>query len=561
MSSVKLPLLKATHLLLAVWVSTALILCEVPSVVAATPEGPRISAGGQHSLAIKTDGTLWAWGANSKGQLGDGTTTNSLSPKYIGSGFAVVAAGGYHSVALKTDGSLWAWGYNAVGQLGDRTVTDRLVPKQVDSGYTAIAAGQYFTLGVKTDGSLWAWGYNGKGQLGDGTTTPSIVPKKIGTGFKSVAAGWDHSIGVREDGGLWAWGDNTYGQLGDGTTVSASTPKQVDSGFIAVGAGSAHSIALKPGGTLWAMGFNLDGQIGDGTTTSRLVPTQVMGGSFTAIAAGGWHNVALKADGSLWTWGLSDDGQLGDGRGDSIVHSYVSAPQLIGTSYSSASAGGWHTLSTAPDGNLWAWGYNGSGRLGDGTTTTRRRPTSIGTGYAIPDTSAPSTPTGLTPVAASDSRIDVYWNSSSDNVGVTTYKVYRNGSLVGSPTLTNYSDIGLGASTTYTYTVSACDAAGNCSPQTAGASTSTNAPASVPTGTNAKSDCLFNWAETNFGSLFAPSGTRSQSFGPYYLRYYTQTNSYLAVATDRLYYVGVLSSSTLLDLGPIVTWYGSAGCS
>jgi hypothetical protein len=184
----------------------------------------KVAAGSNHTVGIRPDGTLWAWGDNGIGQLGDGTTTSRSAPVQVGSGFASVAAGPYHTVAVKTDGTLWAWGYNGNGQLGDGTTTQRVAPVQVGSGFASVAAGYYHTVAVKTDGTLWAWGYNGNGQLGDGTTTQRVVPVQVGSGFDSLAAGGAHSMAVKTDGTLWAWGDNSYGQLGAWAVVPAPVP-------------------------------------------------------------------------------------------------------------------------------------------------------------------------------------------------------------------------------------------------------------------------------------------------------------------------------------------------
>ncbi len=166
----------------------------------------RLAAGADHSLLIGSDGSLWAWGSNSSGQLGDGTTTARTTPTPILTGVATLAAGSYHTLALKTDGSLWAWGYNYYGQLGDGTTTNRSTPTQVLTGVAAIAAGGDHTLALKTDGSLWAWGANGYGQLGDGTTTNRSTPKQVLTGVAAIAAGGDHTLALKTDGSLWAWG-------------------------------------------------------------------------------------------------------------------------------------------------------------------------------------------------------------------------------------------------------------------------------------------------------------------------------------------------------------------
>ena len=182
------------------------------------------AAGDRHTVALKADGSLWAWGYNENGSLGDGTYINRTSPVLLGTGFSSVAAGFSHTAALKVDGSLWAWGSNGWGQLGDGTTTSRSSPVQVGIDYSAVAASYYQTVGLKSDGSLWAWGYNENGSLGDGTYINRTSPVLVGTGFSSVAAGGAHTVALKADGSLWAWGRNDFGQLGDGGSPGRASP-------------------------------------------------------------------------------------------------------------------------------------------------------------------------------------------------------------------------------------------------------------------------------------------------------------------------------------------------
>jgi alpha-tubulin suppressor-like RCC1 family protein len=336
--------------------------------IAITRLAPVLTGGSYHSVAIKQDGSLWGWGSNAFGQLGDGTTTDNSVPKSIGSGYTTVAAGDLHTVALQTDGSLWAWGDNTYGQLGLGTTTPSNVPKPVDSGYMAIAVGQFHTLGIKTDGSLWAWGKNDHGQLGDSTVTTQKLPKRVGMGYRAVAAGSGHTLALTDNGSLFAWGQNTYGQLGDATTEDSYDPKLIGTNFKAISAAGHHSIGLKTDGSLWAWGHNLNHQLGDGTATDRSRPT-LIGTGFSAIAAGFQHNVALKPDGSLWVWGANDAGQLGDGT---TTHSPTPKHIDVESVFSTISAGRGYTVAIKSEGSVWAWGANEFGQLGDGTLARRQ---------------------------------------------------------------------------------------------------------------------------------------------------------------------------------------------
>jgi alpha-tubulin suppressor-like RCC1 family protein len=189
-----------------------------------------IAAGGWHALALKTDGTLWVWGSNSHGQLGDGRSgwgQHRTKPRYLMSGVRAIAAGASHTLALRTDGSLWACGNNEVGTLGDGTTTDRSRPVHISDGVAAIAAGAYHSLALKTDGTLWAWGSNGFGRLGDGTTIDRSRPVDVANGMVAISGGGTHTLAQKSDGSLWSWGYNFWGQLGNGTTSTRRLPARV----------------------------------------------------------------------------------------------------------------------------------------------------------------------------------------------------------------------------------------------------------------------------------------------------------------------------------------------
>ncbi len=379
---------------------------DVPKVIA-------VAAGGTHTIELKSDGTVWAWGWNNFGQLGDGTTTDSLAPIQVSglTDVTAIAAGDVHSIALKNDGTIWAWGFNRAGQLGDGTTIYSSTPVQVSglTDVTAIAAGSYHSIAIKTDGTVWAWGWNRGGQLGVETTETCVFPlmewscsttpvQSNITDVTAIAAGSYHSIAIKTDGTVWTWGNNYYGQLGDGTTTNSITPVQVSglTDVTAIAAGNVHSVALKNDGTVWTWGNNYYGQLGDGTTTNSITPVQVSGLTGVAAIAGGgmqeWstgYTIALKTDGTVWAWGSNEYGQLGAtvtetcsvsfGRWGSISTSCSTTPvELSGlTGVAAISAGNSHTLALKTDNTVWAWGGNEYGQLGDGTTTNSTTPVQV----------------------------------------------------------------------------------------------------------------------------------------------------------------------------------------
>ncbi|MFD0154647.1 RCC1 domain-containing protein [Streptomyces sp. NPDC055721] len=321
----------------------------------------KVASSGEHNIALLDDGSVVGWGRNDIGQLGDGTTTDRITPARVCAvgepapcasflkGVVSVAAGDFHSFALLTDGTMVAWGANVSGRLGDGTADTRLTPVRVCAAFTvapctsyltnitSIATGFQHTLAVRSDGRVLSWGFNGNGQLGDGTTMTRFTPVVVGgglSGVTSVAAGALHSAAVRSvDGSVVTWGVGTA--LGDGTGAQTTSPVPVCAigqtapctsfltGVKSVAAGNDHVLAARADGTAVAWGANPHGQIGDGTTTNRNVPVQVCapGGcsgfltGVSAVAGGvsGTHSLALRTDGSVRAWGANALGQLGDG--------------------------------------------------------------------------------------------------------------------------------------------------------------------------------------------------------------------------------------------------------
>jgi alpha-tubulin suppressor-like RCC1 family protein len=360
------------------------------TVQAGTSSQPAtMAAGGYHTVMIRSDGTLWAWGANGSGQLGDGTTIDRNTPVQVGieANWHSVSAGWESTLAIKTDGTLWAWGGNTDGQLGDGTIVTRSTPVQIGNAtiWRSVVCGARHTIALRTDGTIWAWGHNGYYQLGVGypPSQSSSTPVQIGTAtnWQSVGAGTQHTVAVRTDGTLWSWGSFQFRHAYSPIWIWPSpTQVGVDTDWRSGAAGAYQSIGTKVDGTLWAWGDNAYGQLADGTFTLPLSPVEPvrigLGVNWRCAASGLAQTLAVRGDGTLWAWGLNDYGQLGDGT---FVNK--NTPVQIGTAtdWHCVAAGETHSVARKADGSIWAWGGNALGQLGDGTTTGRSAPVPVGT--------------------------------------------------------------------------------------------------------------------------------------------------------------------------------------
>jgi alpha-tubulin suppressor-like RCC1 family protein len=275
---------------------------------AETPGLKTIAAGDSHTMAIKADGSLWAWGENTLGQLGLGTLANTGQPTRVGAdtNWTAVACGFFHTAAIKADGSLWLWGDNGYGELGNGSFANTNLPARIGSetNWTTVACGYDYTMALKADGSLWGWGYNGLGMLGTGSFDSTNQPTRIDTttSWFAVVCGSLHTVALRTDGSLWTWGDNYYAQLGNGTNgefQGTNRPVRigVDRNWMEVSCGSAHSVALNADGSLWAWGDNSFGEVGNGTNGSRQMVTQPvrvgLDTDWTAMSGGYSHTAAV----------------------------------------------------------------------------------------------------------------------------------------------------------------------------------------------------------------------------------------------------------------------------
>jgi alpha-tubulin suppressor-like RCC1 family protein len=336
-------------------------------------------------------GSLWAWGKNNYGQLGDGTTTARSSPVQTvaaGTNWSLVSGAGQYwggaAGGIKTDGTLWMWGENGqyyYGRVGDGTTTSRSSPVQIaGTTWKQLSCGGRHTAAIKTDGTLWAWGVNNNGGVGDGTTTARSSPVQTSVGgntWKMVSvAGYHSTAAIKTDGTLWTWGRSSTVINTDFSPADKSTPVQAGSEttWKQVSLGYVHAGAIKTDGTLWMWGTANDGALGNNTTTNVYSPVQTIAGGYNwkQVSCGWYFTAAIKTDGTLWTWGLNSYGNLGDGT--TTARSSPVQTISMSTNWKMVSAGNYMAVGIKTNGTLWTWGTGGSGALGDGTTSYKDSP-------------------------------------------------------------------------------------------------------------------------------------------------------------------------------------------
>ncbi len=335
-----------------------------------------LAAGSSHSMALRSDGTVWTYGTNNSGELGQGSTPLSLSPRRV-QGLPVIAgisAGPLHSLAVGTNGTVWAWGTNGSGRLGNGTSTTASTAVQstgITTG-TAVSAGVGHSLALLSNGRVMVWGANESGQLGTGNTNALNVPTLLGTpsSVTAIAAGSNYSVALTANGEVWSWGANAVGQLGLGNTNSQLSPIKIGtlSGIAAIAAGHTHALALGSNGVVYAWGRNAEGQIGDGTTGNSLSPKAMTTtgtgnalGAVQAIAANFNSSAALSAKGRIAYWGSFNDGYSVQTTAVPIILGSV-----ITDSFSLLSCGNGFHLAGQVDGSVWVWGSNLFGQWGTG---------------------------------------------------------------------------------------------------------------------------------------------------------------------------------------------------
>lgn len=341
---------------------------------------------------------LYGVGSNQNGQLGinsAGSGSTSFTPLYTAAQDwrAAIASGRHMHGCIKPNGSLWVWGYNHLGQLGDGTITARSLPTQIGTvniWKQVSFGGNYNSAAVRADGTLWLWGDNSYGEIGDNTITNKSSPVQTiaaGTAWETVACGNGHTIALKNDGTLWSWGNNTYGQLGDNTVAHKSSPVQISHPtslkWEYIKAGSFSTFAIDTAGVLWGWGFNSKGELGIGTNSHTSTPVQIISDSIiTSIGGSGRATFIVKSNGTLWGWGFNDTyATLGDGT---LVSK--SSPIQIGTStnwyrVASYSDSDLANVAIKVDGTIWGWGNNQSYQLAPDLDTYKSTPIQIGSGY------------------------------------------------------------------------------------------------------------------------------------------------------------------------------------
>lgn len=372
-----------------------------------------IWGGARGTIILKSDGTVWTWGANFNGKLGIGDTNivrSSVPVEVHGPGNAgffnqvkAIMGGEIHNVALKSDGTVWTWGWNGLGQLGDGTTNNASIP--IQAGLTAVpplasviklGGRPYFTLAVKSDGTIWAWGMNTFGQMGNSTASsfanvPGMVSNSAPGGPINnplqVTCGYQFGAALATNGTVWTWGSGTHGELGNNTTGSSYLPAQVPglTNITAISCGWFHILALKADGTVWTWGNNSNGELGDGTASNRSNAVQVLNiSNIVSVSGGDSHSSALSADGTVWKWGRNDVGELGNGTTNPIGAANPLPAKILtdkfGTGFSNVvmlSARDYHNIAVKADGSVWMWGANDQGQCGDGTLNDAWRPVPV----------------------------------------------------------------------------------------------------------------------------------------------------------------------------------------
>ena len=347
-----------------------------------------LAVGYTHSCVRTVVGEIYCWGNNHFGQVGGGDPTHELSPvalPMMAGQVAELVAGGGYTCARTVERTVACWGANDWGQLGNGALLHRPQPVYgLDEEITAVQSGFLHTCALSVTKAIYCWGENEYAQLGDGTAIDRARPVKVHGGdlrFTAVAVGGSHTCALSEEKAFFCWGKNDQGQLGNGDLIDLPYPIKVAPPppyppFVQISAGSAHTCAVTDTGELYCWGNNRHGQLGDGTTEHRVSPTQVpnLAEAITTVTAGDSHTCALSAAGNLFCWGINRFGQLGDGT---TISRTVPIQVPLTRTVQSVAAAGSHTCALLTDGAVYCWGDNSDGQLGDGDAEDRVTPTAV----------------------------------------------------------------------------------------------------------------------------------------------------------------------------------------
>jgi alpha-tubulin suppressor-like RCC1 family protein len=371
------------------------------------PPSPVIQVwgGGRHTMALLSDGSVWTWGSDVSGKLGDGnispsynvTNNDSFVPLRVHgpgntgylSSIVAISAGESHNTALRSDGTVWAWGWNAFGQLGNGSTNDAWTPVPVSglSNVVAISGRAYHCLALKSDGTVWGCGWNASGQLGIGSAAPAGVTSPVQviglTNPATISAGYTTSLALMSNGTLLTWGTDRKGEMGQTSPNIFSyhpIPVLGISNVVSVSDDFQEPEALSSDGSIWMWGWNNLGQLGNGNTNDQHIPARVLNLTNMIFAGptGDRNNCAIRADHTVWTWGRNYNGQLGIGTADQNAHPLpMQVPPFGKANVILVQTPDWHSLALEADGTLWAWGSNDHGQLGNGSINDAYTPTPV----------------------------------------------------------------------------------------------------------------------------------------------------------------------------------------
>lgn len=346
-----------------------------------------IEAGGYVSTILKSDGSVWTSGRNNVGQLGNGTKKNSAELKQVSVINGVVSISGKtdHTLAITKDGSVWGWGYNSKNEIteGEKSIIN---PIQIDgiTDIIQVSTGGYHSLALDRSGNVWAWGDNLYGQLGNGTYDSHSRPVRVSplSNIVAIDAGGEYSLALTKDGKVWSWGRNEFYQLGNGDNAKSNLPVLVNklNNVKSISAGDNHALALTQNGEVWAWGYNSNGQIGDGSSNvyqkdgslednkDKAEPVKISGfrGKVKSVSAGYKHSIALTENGEVYGWGWNEYGQLGNGT---VVDSKI--PLLndkLSAKIIKIDTGFYHSFAIDEKETVYSWGDDLYGQLADGIT-------------------------------------------------------------------------------------------------------------------------------------------------------------------------------------------------